>query len=300
MIPLFNHKNLKKILTIIIVLIGIIALWIIHGIYISYNNLIVTNYNISSEKLTNPCKLVVISDLHDHQFEEKNSELIAKIEEQQPDAILMDGDMLNEDSKDASIVISLIKSLKPTASIYYALGNHELAYMETAAGKDFIEQIEAAGAKVFEKNAQDIQINGNTIRFGGLYDYAFALDGENTVNPKGMDPEIYQFLKQYESTEAFKIMLSHRPDSFVLGEAKDKWKIDLVISGHTHGGQVILPFLGGLWGPDQGWFPDYVEGYHHFKTTNVVITRGLSSEEQLLPRFRNPGEILLLTLQPQE
>ena len=172
--------------------------------------------------------------------------------------------------------------------------------METEAGKDLVQEIEAVGAKVFEKDYQDIEIKGNSIRIGGLYDYAFALDGDNTVNPKKMDPEIYQFLKQYEDTEQFKLMMCHRPDSFVLGEAKDVWKVDLVVSGHTHGGQVILPLLGGLWGPDQGWFPDYVDSYHTFKTSNIIITRGLSSEEQILPRFRNPGEILLLELNPTQ
>ena len=95
----------------------------------------------------------------------------------------------------------------------------------------------------------------------------------------------------YENTDAFKIMLSHRPDSFVFGQAADTWKIDLVVSGHVHGGQVRIPGKGGLYGGDQGWFPEYTDGIHHFKTVNhMIITRGLGSDKEKLPRFHNIPE----------
>ena len=97
------------------------------------------------------------------------------------------------------------------------------------------------------------------------------MDKEKVFRPKVRD-----FLMDFEDTDTFKIMLSHRPDSFVFGQAADTWKIDLVVSGHVHGGQVRIPGKGGLYGGDQGWFPEYTDGIHHFKTVNhMIITRGL-------------------------
>ena len=91
--------------------------------------------------------------------------------------------------------------------------------------------------------------------------------------------------------------MSHRPDSFIFGHAIDTWKIDLVVSGHAHGGQVRIPFVGGLYGADQGWFPKYVDGIHHFKAVkNMVITRGMGSDKEKLPRFDNIPEIVVIDL----
>lgn len=83
---------------------------------------------------------------------------------------------------------------------------------------------------------------------------------------------------------------------FILGEASKTWDIDLVVSGHTHGGQFVVPFLDGLWAPEQQWFPEYVHGFYEKDKLNIFITSGLSSNKKLLPRFNNPAEIVSLTL----
>lgn len=92
-------------------------------------------------------------------------------------------------------------------------------------------------------------------------------------------------------------MLSHRPDSFIFGEASKVWDVDLVISGHDHGGQVVIPFLGGLYGGDQGWFPEYVHGMYQKDNILLLVTSGLGSNRQILPRFDNPPEVAVLTIQ---
>ena len=83
-----------------------------------------------------------------------------------------------------------------------------------------------------------------------MYEYAFALDGDNSA--ENLTGDVRDFLEEFQNTDRYKIMLCHRPDSFVFGDASDYWKIDLVISGHDHGGQVVIPFKGGLYGGDQG------------------------------------------------
>ena len=90
-------------------------------------------------------------------------------------------------------------------------------------------------------------------------------------------------------------MMAHRPDSFVFLD-DNPWDIDLVVSGHLHGGQVILPLLGGLWAPDQGFFPEYDYGKFDLNGTDIIITTGLGSSDEKLPRFNNPPEIAVIDL----
>ena len=77
-----------------------------------------------------------------------------------------------------------------------------------------------------------------------MYDYAFALDGNNTTTKESMRPSLYRFLTDFQNTNSYRLMMAHRPDSFIFGDAAKTWDIDLVVSGHNHGGQVILPVLG--------------------------------------------------------
>lgn len=238
-------------------------------------------------------RAVVISDLHDHTFGDGNRKLAEKIREQDPDLILMDGDMLNSNSADASVPLKLIGQLKDTASIYYALGNHELAYME-GGRENLTEELEAAGATVLDKEYVDIEINGVQIRLGGMYDYAFGINGNNEALAAPEDTLV--FLRDFQDTELAKIMLAHRPDSFIFGDASQVWNVDLVISGHNHGGQVVLPFLGGVFGGDQGWFPEYVHGMYEKDGVQIFETAGLGSNRQKIPRLNNPPEIAVLTI----
>ena len=214
-----------------------------------------------------------------------------------PDLIVLDGDMLNGDSADASGACTLTADLAQIAPVYCALGNHEIAYLE-AGTSPLIEELEQAGATVLERSYVDLDTGGG-IRLGGLYEYAFAQDDFNTCDPDRMDPEVYGFLQDFQATDRCKILLCHRPDSFVFGEAASTWDVDLVISGHLHGGQVVLPLLGGVYGGDQGWFPHYVHGVYEKENVTIAVTSGLGTQPERLPRFRNPPEVMVLDLTPQ-
>lgn len=276
-----------------------IAVFIKVEIYISYNSLEAEEYTISSDRINSEVKLALISDLHDHTFGEKNEELVQMLKEQEPDLILMAGDIINDISKDSHVAVELIEQVKDIAPVYYSLGNQEEDYIGRGTS-DLLNELKDAGAIVLDESYQDIQVNGNAIRLGGMYDYAFALDGNNTTTKESMRPSLYQFLTDFQDTDSYRLMMAHRPDSFIFGDAAKTWEIDLVVSGHNHGGQVILPFLGGIYGGDQGWFPKYVDGVHHFKKVkNMVITRGLGSGEEKLPRFNNKPEVVMIYLEKE-
>ena len=273
----------------------IFILFIVIEVVISYKCLTVKNYNIESDKIKENVKVVLVSDLHYGTFGENNKRLVSKIKECKPDLILFDGDMINEESKNLQTVITLVKRLKETAPVYYALGNHEIGYLDRKTS-DLYGELKKAGAVVLEKNYEDIKVKNHTIRIGGLYEYAFAVDGQGKMSKKDMNSGLRDFLMDFEDTKAFKIMMSHRPDSFIFGNASKIWDVDLVVSGHTHGGQVRVPFKGGLYVGDQGWFPKYDKGLFDLNKIKILITSGLGSGKQKVPRFNNPPEVVNLRL----
>ena len=286
-------KRMKKWMIALIFIVAALAVYILVSLWVSTNYIIIREYTADTGKSDTGFRAVVVSDLHDHRFGGDNEKLAEKIREIAPDVIIMDGDMLNAESADASVPLELIGLLKDTAPIYYALGNHELSYMENGHS-DLQEELESAGTVVLDKNYVDIEVNGTQVRLGGLYDYAFGLNGNNDALAAPNDT--LNFLQDFQNTDRMKIMLSHRPDSFIFGDASKVWDVDLVISGHNHGGQVVIPFLGGLYGGDQGWFPEYVHGMYQKDNILLFETSGLGSDKQKLPRFNNPPEIAVLTI----
>ena len=302
-----STKNKTVILLLIILL---TLLWFVGEILVSYHWMKVNRYPVTVRNLPYTdtvtdagFKMVVISDLHDHEFRKDNEKLIRCVKEQDPEMIILDGDMLNEDSKSDRVPVRLVKGLAEIAPVYYARGNHELDYIGTAEGKkmqkhpensELVKDLTDAGACVLEEGYRDVEIGGCKVRIGGMYEYAFALDGDNSA--ENLTGDVRDFLEEFQNTDRYKIMLCHRPDSFVFGDASDYWKIDLVISGHDHGGQVVIPFKGGLYGGDQGWFPPYVHGLYRTGRIRLFVTSGLSSEKQKLPRWNNRPEIAVLNV----
>ena len=277
---------------IILLIILLLAVYILISLWVSVNLLTVREFT-SEFGVEHPVKTVVISDLHDHEFGEDNEKLVEKIRQISPDLILMDGDMLNAESENVDVPLTLIEALRDTAPIYYALGNHEIGYIENGHS-ELTEQLEEAGAVVLDKEYTDLDVNGTQIRLGGMYDYAFGLNGNNDA--AAAPDDTLNFLQDFQNTDRLKIMLAHRPDSFIFGDASKVWDVDLVISGHNHGGQVVLPFLGGLYGGDQGFFPEYIHGMYEKDNFQMFVTSGLGSDRQKLPRFNNPPEIAVLSI----
>lgn len=273
---------------------ALLLLWCAWGVWRSYHDPQVTTCEIPAG-LDTPVRLAVLSDLHDRTFGADNAPLVELVAQQHPDLILLDGDMLNAYSADSGTVLSLCAALLELAPVYYAWGNHELDYI-AAGTSDLERELEALGVTVLEEDYVDLTVRGTDLRLGGLYGYAFSLGVYNSCEREDMDPEVWDFLTEFQDTDRYKLLLCHRPDSFIFGTASQAWDVDLVISGHDHGGQVVLPLLGGVFGGDQGLFPIYIHGVYQKDRITLAITSGLGSQPERLPRFRNPPEVLILDL----
>ncbi len=283
-------KVLKRVLVIFLILAVICAV----DIWISYNVLTVSNFKVTSNKITASFRIVLISDLHDHQFGSDNEKLVEKIQEQYPDIIILDGDMINADSENDDVAVKLVCSLNGIAPVYYSYGNHEYGYIE--AGHDSLRKdLEAAGAVVLNYRNIDIEVNGNSIRLGGLYEYGF----EAGMQSEEENERAHSYLEEYADTERYLIMCAHRPDSFYPWNTADNWGLDLVLSGHLHGGQMIIPGVGGLYSQLEEFFPTYDYGQYKLGDSDMIITRGLGSNPKILPRFNNPPEIVVVNLNPE-
>ena len=279
-----KHRLINYILLVIILLAALIVI----ELYRSSNLLMVNEYVLESDKISNQLNVIIISDLHDHDFGDKLSE---KIKNKHPDLIIMAGDMINRATEKPEQILNIVKELKDVAPIYYGVGNHERIYVQTH--QSFYDELEEAGCIVLEKEYKDISIKNNNLRIGGLYEYPFGLN-ENTAETAPRD--IAEFMSDYQETDRFKLMISHLPDSYVLGDSSKVYDIDLVVSGHIHGGQVVIPFKGGIFGGDQGYFPHYVHGLYRKDKINILVTSGLGSSPKKLPRFNNPPEIVSLVI----
>lgn len=285
---------MKKVVKILLIIIAILFLACLISIWISYNWLTVSEFTVTSSKVLEPFRMVLISDLHDHKFGKNNEELTEKIREQSPDLIIIDGDMINSDSENADTAVEIVYALKKIAPVYYSYGNHEYAYME-AGHPDLEDELEDAGAVVLNYQSIDLEVNGNPIRLGGLYEYGF----ETSMQSEEENERAMSYLEEYVNTGRYIIMCAHRPESFYPWDYADTWGIDLVLSGHLHGGQVIIPGLGGLYNSLDGFFAEYDFGQYKLGDSDMIITRGLSSDPKILPRFNNPPEIAVVDVEPE-
>ena len=288
-------NSVKKVLKIVLAVFIFLILACLVSLWISYNWLTVSSFTVTSDKISVPFRMLLISDLHDHSFGNSNEKLVEKIREQSPDLIVVDGDMINGDSENDDVAVELVRSLTQIAPVYYSLGNHEYYYVE-AGHDDLQKDLEEAGAIVLNYKSLDIEVNGNSIRLGGLYEYGF----ETSMQSEEENERAISYLEEYVDTDRYLIMCAHRPESFYCWDYADTWGIDLVLSGHLHGGQVIIPGIGGLYSPLEELFPTYDYGQYKLGNSDMIITRGLGSNPKILPRFNNPPEIAVVDVEPED
>ena len=255
-------------------------------------------YELPVSGLEKPVRFAVLADLHGNTFGEENAGLLAAVQEASPDGILLAGDMISRHAKAYGDVIALVEQLARIAPVYSSIGNHEADYI-ALHGDTFLREMEAAGAVLLDGGYRDVRLGGQTVRIGGLFAYPFAQDGYDSCRKETMEPGLYDFLTDFTDTNLPKVMIAHRPEGYILGESSVTWAIDAVVSGHYHGGQIVLPFLGGLWAAEQGLFPEYLHGFYEKDKLHLLITSGLGSGSRLIPRFNNPPELAVLTLVPE-
>lgn len=256
----------------------------------------ISEYTINLSGLSGSARVVVISDLHGKEYGRDNRQLLTKISEQKPDAIFVVGDMLSDsDAKNGfSKTTKLLTDLSNIAPVYFSYGNQEKEYSGDIID-GFVDTITENGIIVLDDSFVNCQIGGQDIRIGGTMGHAFPF-GRTMEEFENSDE--YIFLKDMEKTDLPTIVLAHMPDTFIFNGAHNYWSnIDLVVSGHTHGGVVRLPFAGGLYAPMQGFFPEYDYGFFMLgEKMQMVITSGLSGYK-FIPRFLNLPEICVLNLE---
>ncbi len=258
-----------------------------------------TAYTIPLGGVESQIRFVALSDLHCREFGKGNSRLLDKIKAQSPDAIFAVGDMIsnNSDISDADEMVALLCRLNEIAPTFFAPGNHELEYI-SRTGDDLLTKVGNAGITIVNDSYVDCNFGGQTIRIGGTMGHAFPF-GRTPDEFRSSD--IYRFLTEFEDTDLPTVCLAHMPDTFIFNNAASYWPgVDLVISGHTHGGMIRLPFVGGLIAPMQGFFPDYDRGYFKLSSNmQMIIGSGLAGYG-IVPRIFNLPEICVIDIVPKE
>ncbi len=278
---------MKKILKISLCFILICAILLtINAVYCT-NTIETKTYNLQTDKINTNIKFVFISDLHNKEYGEKNTELVSKIKEQTPDFIAVGGDMVTRTHSDDTVMKELLPQLAEIAPTYCVLGNHEL---DLANQIDFTTDINGTGAILLDNESIEFEKDGEKILIGGLSDYPYY-----EFNYPDFDvPERY-FWDEFktDSKNQFSILLHHQPE--YIANDLEGTDIDLVMCGHTHGGLVQIPFIGGLIAPNQWFFPKYDLGEYQFGNTKMIISSGLGISNPI-PRINNCAEMTVVTI----
>ncbi len=287
-----RKKVTFKVLTVL--LLFIVVLTAISNTFIT-----TTEYTISSENLPysfNNFKIIQLSDLHSKVFGKDNMRLIAEVDKQSPDVVVMTGDMVNTRDKDYSVFLSLAKSLAEKYDVYYIVGNHEQNLIDRQMA-DLIKHIESLGIVVLDNEKKVIEKNGESINLYGLWfnlRYYRNLKDEYTRDYYFGIEQMKKVLGDCDKGR-FNVVLTHNPVFF---DTYSEWGTDLVLSGHIHGGMIRIPFIGGLFSPEKEMFPKYDSGVFENKDSFLIVSRGLGNGD-IGFRFLNCPELTVITLKSE-
>lgn len=259
-------------------------------------------YTICSANIPNNfdgCKIAFLTDLHSNLYGEKNQYLIDKIESCKPDYIMITGDMIvGGKDCDTKIAKALISYLAKKWEIFYSLGNHEqklMQYPETCERvySEYITYLKHMGVHVLDNETYELKRKKQSISISGLTtDYYYY--GKVWKRIK-MKKEYLEEVLGKKETDKYEILLAHNPAHF---KAYASWGANLTLSGHVHGGIIILPFFGGVIAPSYRLFPKYDFGLFREGDKQMVLSRGLGSHTITL-RINNKPELSMITLKKE-
>lgn len=272
---------MKKWLWVLGVLLVALIIWIVRG----NRALEVNTWTVSGSKLPDAFsgfRIAQVSDLHNTEFGADNQKLLSLLADTAPDIIVITGDLIDSRRTDVDIALRFAASAMEIAPVYYVTGNHE-SRLETEFSQ-LEKGLKAAGVTVLRNESVILEQDGQQIQLLGMDDITFY--SENAEH------QFSENLKALKDDELYTVLLSHKPNLLPLYAETG---MDLVFSGHAHGGQFRLPWIGGILAPDQGFFPKYDSGLYTMENTTMMVSRGLGNS--LFPfRVNNPPEIVVVQL----
>ena len=278
-------KLRTKIIAILAVVVLVLPACIVAVNVIINQNFCVSFYQLRSDKVSDNIRIVELADLHNNEFGEGNSRLVAKIKALKPDLIVYAGDMMNYGDDDYSVLFHLSDNLSKIAPVYACYGDDEVdQYL--FRDKQFGEKWSKHGVKVLSNEAEEVTVKNTTLQLVAVTDDVKQFDIE-TNNAK-------KFVESLEQTPNCRICLTHYPELF-----KEKLLnrgMDVALTGHAHGGLVRLPKIGGLYSNGEGFLPTFSEGVVEAEDgTQVVVSRGLGNSGAI-PRINNQPELVVVDI----
>lgn len=265
----------KKILILILIIIILIPFCLYQN-----KHLVITTYTYESEKLgadLDGYRIVQISDLHNAEFGKENKKLLETIRSCSPDIIVITGDLVDSNHTNVERAVAFVKEAVKIAPVYYVTGNHEY-WLDPSENEQMMQGILAAGAYDLDDEAVCIEKGDSSFMLIGLDD-------------QHLSDETLKNLLQEQKNE-LSIVLAHEPQ-YLQNYANAG--ADLVLTGHAHGGQIRLPFVGGIVAPDQGFLPEYTSGKYNRADTEMIVSRGLGNS--IIPvRLFNYPEVVCVEL----
>ena len=246
--------------------------------------IVTREYEIADARIASEVRICIISDLHGALYGRNHENLLSAVESARPDTVLLLGDLFDQHTKSADNTETLLRALSERYPCYFILGNHEY---KTCSIDSVCDLITESGIPILAGDSVLLPAGASRIRIFGIDD---GLGGKRK--------QLRQIAEAAEkrSDLEFSILAIHVPNSV---ESYLEYGFDLILSGHTHGGQIILPgLLNGLYAPGQGLFPKYGGGRYDFESTTLIISRGLARKPLWLPRICNPPELSVVVLKP--
>ena len=292
------RSNRKKYIKSALVLLIVIALLL----FCSYQNrhLETTYYTYKAEQLgadLEGYRIVQISDLHNVKFGKNNQKLVDRIRECEPDMIVLTGDLVDSNHTNVDRAVQFVDEIVKICPVYYVTGNHEY-WLEKSEYDELMDGLVSAGVVILDNQVVEISRGDAKFRLVGLDDRSLAdgtlealLSDESIRNNQAEQNE--ETADNEDSGEKeLTVVLAHEPQYLARYAGTG---VDLVLSGHAHGGQFRLPFVGGIVAPDQGFLPEYTAGEYYMNVTEMIVSRGLGNS--VIPvRLFNYPEIVCVDL----
>ena len=279
-------RKKKWILPVTAVILILLTVWIMWA----NTALEVNEYEIMSDKIPEAFsgfRIAQVSDLHNKDFGEGYGKLLTLLSQINPDIIVVTGDLIDSRQTDLDVALEFAWQAGKIARVYYVSGNHEARVPEYENLKIGLIK---AGVVILENQKVQITKEGESITLMGIDDPSF----QESYLFGGAEGVARQAISDLQNeSDGYTILLSHRPELF---DTYVDSGVDLVFSGHAHGGQFRLPFVGGLVAPNQGLFPEYDAGQFTRENTTMLVSRGVGNS--IVPiRFNNRPEIVVAQLE---